>query len=619
MQRVGWHKIIELRVQGGFLDGQVIPFSPYLNCLIGGRGAGKTSIIELIRFALDACPGDQPLSKKSRQHVAAILGTGRVKLVVETSGGQRYTVQRSVGEDPRITDPQGQRVSMNMSRGLTFGVILFGQSELEEIAERPATQLELVDGKSSTIPFIKAEIETGREKLEHNRTELAKAIRQAQDFGGRLSILPEIRQRLQTLAGENLDELLSRQRQREKERFWLEEMIRALRSVCQREKRLSVPPVPSIDCETDIWSNGELIQEVAEIYESAGRQVCQLWYQSAGIWETAVKELEDRAASLARRHHREELEDERSQGQLKGQGINHALQERARLTSQLLELEKLVGMLARQEEEIVEYRQQRADLHNGLARLKEKLFRERWEICQEFNRMLYPDIKINLLPGGNLEVYRELLATALSNSGLQYNRLVEQLVEEVPPRELVRIIQDRDAMYLEHCSGLDRDRARRLVNHLSARLNPGELLFLEDVWLEDQLQINLRDGELFKPIDQLSKGQKSTAILPLLLLDDCRPLIIDQPEDHLDNAYVSSTVVPTLRRVKGQRQIILATHNPNIPVLGNADQNLVLYADGRCSRVACQGDLNDVRVNREIQRFLEGGSEALRGRVERYV
>ena len=81
-------------------------------------------------------------------------------------------------------------------------------------------------------------------------------------------------------------------------------------------------------------------------------------------------------------------------------------------------------------------------------------------------------------------------------------------------------------------------------------------------------------------LDDLSTGQKATAVLLLLLLESDAPLLVDQPEDDLDNRFITDGIVPKMREEKLRRQFIFSTHNANIPVLGDAELILGLSAEG---------------------------------------
>jgi ABC-type protease/lipase transport system fused ATPase/permease subunit len=93
-------------------------------------------------------------------------------------------------------------------------------------------------------------------------------------------------------------------------------------------------------------------------------------------------------------------------------------------------------------------------------------------------------------------------------------------------------------------------------------------------------------------------------------------LIIDQPEDNLDNHFIYETVVNSIRRMKPRRQMIFITHNANIPVLGEADLVIVLDSDGKVGFIRKAGDVDSCRD--EIVDLLEGGREAFELRRKRY-
>ncbi len=96
----------------------------------------------------------------------------------------------------------------------------------------------------------------------------------------------------------------------------------------------------------------------------------------------------------------------------------------------------------------------------------------------------------------------------------------------------------------------------------------------------------------------------------------CEAALIDQPEDNLDNAFVYDTVVRSVREAKGSRQLIFVTHNPNIPVLGDAERVFVLSSDGQQAKLGNSGNVDAVKD--KIEYLLEGGADAFRERMKRY-
>ena len=150
---------------------------------------------------------------------------------------------------------------------------------------------------------------------------------------------------------------------------------------------------------------------------------------------------------------------------------------------------------------------------------------------------------------------------------------------------------------------------KRVTKHLD------ELLVLEEQHVDDFVSIR-SNGQ---PVDELSPGGRSSAMLPLIALSDKVPLIIDQPEDNLDNRMVGLTLSTILERLKEHRQIIVTTHNPNIVVGGDAEQVVVLDApSARSAKIELTGSIDDDDVIDAVIKIMEGGREAFEERQRRY-
>lgn len=135
-----------------------------------------------------------------------------------------------------------------------------------------------------------------------------------------------------------------------------------------------------------------------------------------------------------------------------------------------------------------------------------------------------------------------------------------------------------------------------------------------------QLNVSSKDSPTWRSLDNLSTGQKATALLLLLMHRGDSPLVIDQPEDDLDNRFIYEDIVPRLRATKGKRQVIVSTHNANIPVLGDADQIVSLAAEDDGGGVAGRiiedglGSIDHPPVRAMVEELLEGGREAFNTR-----
>ena len=149
--------------------------------------------------------------------------------------------------------------------------------------------------------------------------------------------------------------------------------------------------------------------------------------------------------------------------------------------------------------------------------------------------------------------------------------------------------------------------------------------FLDRLWAwfpEDGLSVEYSrtgDGKDFRPIGQASAGQRSAAMLAFLLAHGAEPLVLDQPEDDLDNHLIYDLVVRQIRANKLRRQIIVVTHNPNIVVNGDAEMlHAMEFAarQGQCV-ISESGSLQERAIREEVCRVMEGGREAFRSRYRR--
>lgn len=150
------------------------------------------------------------------------------------------------------------------------------------------------------------------------------------------------------------------------------------------------------------------------------------------------------------------------------------------------------------------------------------------------------------------------------------------------------------------------------------------LFFLDD---EIKMEYNINSGTeydvKFKDNQHISMGQNAVALLLLILnasysLNDSRPLLMDQPEDDLDNSYIYSTLVKEFRSSKQKRQIIISTHNPNVPVAADAENIMVLKYNGDYSYLDSNGAIDSNKTADAILEIMEGGKDAIKRRMDKY-
>ena len=133
----------------------------------------------------------------------------------------------------------------------------------------------------------------------------------------------------------------------------------------------------------------------------------------------------------------------------------------------------------------------------------------------------------------------------------------------------------------------------------------------------------LRKQPIYRDVRQLSLGQKVVAMLSFVLdysdyTHDYRPLVIDQPEDNLDNQYVFKNLVDSLRNIRGNRQIIIATHSATIVTNAKAEQVIVMESDGEHGWVAAKGYVTERGIKQHIINYMEGGATSFKHKMNIY-
>src|SRR5690554_4877338 len=197
------HRLKSLSVVGGFLDGMNIEFVDGLNCLIGHRGTGKTTVLEFIRYALDEFPRDD--GGQARRRVEALvrsnLGDGRIRLAVQTRDGLEYIVDRSASGEPMVLTADGQPTDVRINSAGIFSADIFSQNEVENIADSPQSQLELIDRfAASEIAEINHKVADLRSKLDANTNAIVTHTQQFSGLANEVGELQFIESKIKSLA-----------------------------------------------------------------------------------------------------------------------------------------------------------------------------------------------------------------------------------------------------------------------------------------------------------------------------------------------------------------------------------------------------------------------------------
>jgi ABC-type cobalamin/Fe3+-siderophores transport system ATPase subunit len=617
------NRFISLRVIGGFLDGLNLMFDTGLTCLIGARGTGKSTILELIRFTLDLLPR-KDLSAAARKRLDSIisgnLNGGRVELEVETADGARYFVSRVQGEEPIVMDKERNPVPVKLPG--FFRAEIFSQNEVEGIADQKRFQLDLIDSFApDEIDSLEWEIEDLSASIVHVAQEASPLRMEVQMLDEKLKQLPNIEERLKCYkmegdsSAEELDKAHVAKAQRDRE----SRVFKGTNDVLARFRTDVQGMVGKLKGElsgkfTNDLKNGAnraLIEQSIENLREAIQKTDQQFNLALAAVDACQKKQEELGSILNEQHQTQEiafreLVEKHSDFQRKSA-------ERAGLDRQMNEFVDLQRTHKEREEQIARLEARQAELLQKLSEERDKRFNIRQQIADKLNKVLLPDVRVTLAQDGDTTCYRELLEERLKPTGMRHGTVAQRLSQAVPPTQLADMVSAGDLKSLAEHGNLNPEQAAKVVQ---AYKDPVSLAQLRSVELRDQPLIELRDGATYKDSSTLSTGQKCTTILPILLLDSINPLLIDQPEDNLDNRFIYQTVVSKIEQARESRQLMFITHNPNIPVLGEAGEVVVMESDGEHARVLTHGDVDQCRDS--IINLLEGGEEAFRQRGNRY-
>lgn len=618
------HLVLRLTVTGGFLSGLTLDFADGLNCLIGGRGAGKTTALEFLRFGLGLMPDPRTAGARYKaidSLVKANLGSGRLEISLRTKTNMSYTAGRAASETVQVLNEAGAAVPVSLDRDQIFGADVFSQNEIEEMASSPSAQLDLLDRfQEQAVSAIASELVQLQRTLEQSSVDLRRLDDEIDDLRGKASELPVLQEKLKGFTEVNgpdatrINAAHSAKTLRTTEdkipgliTAALSRVVRDLRST-QTAYRMTVDA--QLNEEMRLGPNGALFSSLAGDLDAFALQLDAAVTAVEGAAAAGEARVAAFAALLAGQHAAQEAEYRATMATSEEQGGRAA--ERAGLQQALASAQVAATEQNAREKQRQESLGARQKLLHQASELRDQRFALRKQTATRLTAQ-FPSIRVSVLQAADLAEYRELLAEALKGAGVKQGVAAEKLANSFLPGELASAVAAGDYRLLAQRAGFDEDRARKVVDALKLR---GTYYSIETVDLGDRPCIELLDGGTFKESTQLSTGQRCTTILPILLTQSERPLLIDQPEDNLDNAFVYDTIVTALRSVKGCRQVIFVTHNPNIPVLGEAERVFVFASDGQHANLKQFGTVDDCKDH--IERILEGGRDAFLKRKERY-
>lgn len=612
--------IIEMCVSQGFFAGATVPFNPHLNCFVGGQGTGKSTAIELIRFAFGDTSPVAATADASRAKIENLLGEGGIVTVkYMDADGIIKSVSREyhsweVGHE--VEDLDGDPAVLNSLPAF------YSQGEIIRIAEDLRAQINLID----RYVDVTAELTDEKALCQKLALNAAKLIGEsAKRDQLKLQIfdpdkgLVAVTKRKAAVEKILTDAALKEfPRVENEKRFiatiregidgFIEELNATLDSVDSSSFVSELPqdsphrdqlkPLQNMDA---VYADltGELKKFAAKKLQAKRRQI-----QSA---EDAWKPL---YAGVEKRY-KEALQ---KIGAVDGTKAASTLRSLAAQVEQLKAKEKELAATTARIEGLERERQQ---LRTKLLAARTTRHTKRQAKAQSWQSQLGGKIKVQVEKCGATGAYLEMLS-GLCRGAMLRDQDKRTIVEKCDPGTFVALVLSGNATALAKTTGIKPDSAQKCID-VVLQHDRKAIYDLESVPLPDQPMITYEvEPGNDRPLSELSVGQKGTVILSLAMIEGAGPLIIDQPEEPMDTLAIYDQIVKKIRHLKTGRQYIFTTHNANVAVGADSDLSIVLEATAKKGQVKVSGGIDHPEVNKLLLYHLEGGPEAFRLRSQKY-
>lgn len=601
--------IDKITISGGYLDDLNVSFSENLATIIGGRGTGKSTLISAIRYALGLHPVGKSAENDFDRMIKQNLGNETVIHLEVTSNaqyGQKYNIIKRFKQSPVITTSTGEVVNLSIEDILPT-IEIYGQNEIIEIANDESKIKDVAERLFSINPEFNREVSEKHTDIVNNGKEISNINQQLSSDENLLEELPRIQERLKYYENAGLKDKLSifERLSREEGQFDAIKDSIPPQSDCFKKMIVRTYEAPELiklsekiklfNDEIDSLNKRykELLQNLISTYSDCKNK----WTEGKSKYDSQLKE------SL------------RSMDGIQDKSSQEIVDEYSNFVKRIEQCRPLQEKNNELQKELVSKKEKRRSLIEAYKQACDARNKEIQKILKQINKKkLNGAVKLSIKFGQNKKGLIDFLVEKLNGVG---EKSLSPL-NEYNAFDVFTFVEDCRAGSdkLQSTYNLYKSVADKIIKNL----NDNDYLTIENMQLDDIVEIELRVGEKYKKIKYLSKGQQCTAILNLLLLDNKDPLIIDQPEDNLDNSFIADNLVATLRKNKIKRQYIFATHNANIPVFGDAEQIITMEESDGVGSIASGGigSIDDSSVRNWVINILEGGSAAFKMREDKY-
>lgn len=621
--------------------------NPWLNTIIGGRGTGKSTSLEFLRIALKR-KGEIPKSlekeftkysqtSKDRQDEGLLKDATKITVGFRKDGG-RFRINWSNTDNIYGIEEETAPGIWSASEGdiaQRFPVRIYSQKQIFELAKHPQALLQVVDDAPAVNhrdwQLKWEELLSKYLSIRAQEREVQAGLQEESVTKGQLE---DVKRKLDVFEKAGHADVLKTYQLRQNQSKAMDSWGKTWEGSAEQVRDISgslLPPeldlqhfdVKNAD-DKELIDNVEGIRATFEKLQIEMNSIAQRIDDAKSAWNQTRPDLRISKKIITANQEYTDLLGQLSAadaGDPSAYGV--LVKQRQDFEDKLKGFNKKRETLAQHqksaEECLVKLHEHRA----MITKLREDFLKETL-VGNSY-------VQINVIPFGNKltveEEFRNLIGRGsggfdrdigvvdgdeglLANLTQEQSRTMDEKIETL--KSLLLAIHANDTIAV--ASSKD----RRFVSHIQG-LTPEQIDRIQCWFPGDSLDIrySLKNGESFKPVEQGSPGQKTAALLAFILSYGNEPLVLDQPEDDLDNHLIYDLIVTQLREIKQKRQVLVVTHNANIVVNGDAENVIALDIRSGQTRIVTQGGLQEPSIRDEICRVMEGGREAFTQRYKR--
>lgn len=606
----------EIKATGGILDGLHVELSNNMNCIIGGRGTGKSTLLTAIQEA-----SNNPVDSTNVQNSDA--WPSKIELKYEDEAGREFNCQLQYGR-LECFDKNGDPAEVVIPlEAYSQGFTSFASNA--EIDEKDKKLLKFFDGFTNVNHLKKEDVS----KITQLKTNLV----QYTDLTNEVSQKPEIDKELAELISkkesyeqQNVGELMKLHSGLVEEEVLRKEIESSLFELKTRYQRVlsdkdDIKNLLGIDkSKIHVGMNHvdnviRIIQEFSEIVDNHQEQLNKELSEKLNLLRVEVKGWRSKE-SLAK------AEIEVIKKKLDDEKIPYNETNFVKLSNDIVKLESRKREIEKSEIRLKEVKLKRNTLIKERIKIDSDIHNKRLVFCTRINNDLSESV------GGlfvDAKVGQGFLSTDFSaylKQSMSWHRWdnSNKISNNISPLDFYHSMKFNRLQFLIDL-GFEQGEIDLITNTFKGLTleRVAALPFKERPKLTVTRHNKEANSAYVKDISELSLGQQQSIMLSILIQSDsCLPLIIDQPEDNLDSEFIFNTVVVNLRKCKEKRQIIIVTHNSNIGVLGDAELVIPLIAENNRSSIIGSGSIDNRTTQEQCCEILEGGKLAFKTRKDIY-